>query len=142
MTITPSPAGPPSTQRYRSVVEGVELANEFTQSRLTMAEFARQRGVTMRMVAYWTKRARLLAAATSAELVQVAEISGTGSFEALPAEGVPIASAVIAAPSPTALGSMPTIEVRLPNGVRIGIAAGFSPAVLAQVVTCLGGKSC
>ena len=142
MTIEPSLTHPPSSQRYRSVVEGVDLANEFTRSRMTAAEFARQRGVTVRMIMYWTKRARLLAAATTPDLIQVAEVSAGGTIEPPPVEACPAATAIIAAPSPPAPVSNPTIEVRLPNGVRIGVAAGFSPAVLAQVVTCLGSRPC
>ncbi len=142
MTISPSPADPPSTQRYRTVVEGVELANEFTRSRMTVTEFARQRGVTVRMITYWTKRARLLAAATSPDLVQVAEIGETGAIAPLPAEAIPSAHAIIPVSTPAAPMAGPTIEVRLPSGVRIGVAAGFSPVVLAQVVACLGGRPC
>ena len=142
MTSEPSPAAFASSQRYRSVVEGVELANEFTRSRMTAAEFARQRGVTVRMITYWTKRARLLAAATSPDLVQIAEIAAPGGNETPPAEAASPATAMIPASSPSALAAHPTIEVRLPNGVRIGVAAGFSPAILAQVVACLGGRPC
>lgn len=142
MIAPPSPTDSSSPQRYRTVVEGVELANEFARSRLTASEFARQRGVTVRMVTYWTKRARLLAAATSPDLVQVAEIGGTGAIAPLPAEAAPAAPALIPM-SPSAAPMAPTtIEVRLPSGVRIGVAAGFSPAVLAQVVACLGGGAC
>ena len=43
MTIEPSSADSPGAQRYRSVVEGVELANEFTRSRMTAGEFGRLR---------------------------------------------------------------------------------------------------
>ncbi len=142
MTIEPSPADSPGAQRYRSVVEGVQLANEFTRSRMTAGEFARQRGVTVRMIMYWTKRARLLAAATTPDLIQVAELSASGAIEPPAVETAPAATAIIPAPSPPVPTSIPTIEVRLANGVRIGIAAGFSPAVLAQVVACLGGRSC
>jgi hypothetical protein len=142
MTTSPSPTEPPSTHRYRTVVEGVELANEFMRSRMTVTEFSRQRGVTVRMVTYWTKRARLLAAATSADLVQVAEIGEGGAIEPLAGKVAVTGTAVIQASSPAVSSASPMIEVRLPSGVRIGVAAGFSPTVLAQVVACLGGPSC
>ena len=138
MTTEPSLVPSSSIQRYRTVVEGMDLANEFTRSRMTAAEFARQRGVTVRMITYWTKRARQLAAATAPEVVQVAEFSASGAIELPSAEAATAATAIVSVPSPATPLPPPTIEVRLPNGVRIGVAAGFSPAVLAQVVACLG----
>lgn len=128
------------------MVEGVELANEFARSRLTMSEFARQRGVSQRMVQYWSQRARQLAVAASGDLVQVAEVSATGTVApmAMPPAPPPGASVVATSPAlpvPPAPGP-PVIEVRLPNGVRIGIGAGFSPQVLAQVIACVGGRTC
>jgi hypothetical protein len=49
-------------RRYRSVTEGVAMANEYLSSRLGMSEFARRKGVSFKMVKYWSVRARQLAA--------------------------------------------------------------------------------
>lgn len=86
------PPRPAAKPHYRSVVEGVELANEFTRSRLTVAEFARQRGVSQRMVQYWTQRARQLAVAASGDLVQVAEVSATGVVAPIAMPPAPVPS--------------------------------------------------
>ena len=132
--------------RYTSVVEGVALANDFAASRLTMSEFARQRGVSFNMVRYWSSRARQLATASAPALVQVGEISPSGAVASANVPSAPPTVAPDAAVSrlpAVALGSaVPAIEVRLPNGVRIGIGAGFSPHVLAQVISCLGAQPC
>ena len=134
--------------RYTSVVDGIALANDFARSRQTMSEFARQRGVSFSMVRYWSIRARRLASASEPGLIQVAEVSSAGAIEPVspPPEPTPASS-----PRPPSLPPMavmkpaslsPTIEVRLPSGVSIAVGAGFSPAVLSQVIACLGGRSC
>ncbi len=143
---------PPGKQRYTSVVEGMELANEFARSRLSVSEFARQRGVSSQMVRYWCGRARRLAAAAKPDLVQVAELSASGVIKpmpqvpALPAPMTrPATIAPLSMPQPSAMpptAAPPTIELRLPNGLRIGIGVGFSPEVLSQVIACVGGRSC
>jgi hypothetical protein len=132
-------AHPQGKHRYTSVVEGIALANDFTRSRLPMSEFARQRGVSFNMVKYWSTRARQLAAASGPALVEVATMSATGVIEpsrpALPASPSP-------APAVSPMSSATSIEVRLPNGVRIGVAAGFSAEVLSQVIACVSGRPC
>lgn len=137
MTEPSPPAHPPGKHRYRSVVEGMDLANDFASSRLTISAFARERGVSCRMVQYWTRRARRLATESSPGAVQVATVGSDGSVVPDPS---PSTAAVITATSTAHLPPVaaPTIEVRLPNGVRIGVAAGFSPEVLTQVIACLG----
>jgi hypothetical protein len=45
---------PHGVHRYRSVTEGVAMANEYLSSRLSISEFARQKGVSFKMVKYWT----------------------------------------------------------------------------------------
>lgn len=52
--------------RYRNVTDGVAMANEYLSSRLSVSEFARQKGVSFTMVKYWCACARQLAAAASA----------------------------------------------------------------------------
>ena len=136
MTESCPSAHPPGKHRYRSVVEGMDLANDFASSRLTISAFARERGVSCRMVQYWTRRARRLAAESSPAAVQVATVGADGAV--LHAEPRPVASMIAAATAPMAPVVPPTIEIRLPNGVRIGVAAGFSPEVLTQVIACLG----
>jgi len=153
MNELPTQRHPQGKQRYRSVVEGVALANEFYSSRMSMSEFARQRGVSVRMVTYWSSRARQLAAATASDLVQIAEIDAKGGITpvsqgmpALPAPAPAPAPAPVpvpmATPAPLPVSGPTMIEVRLPNGVRLGVGAGFSPVALAQVIACLGGRSC
>lgn len=145
------PRHPPGKHRYRSVVEGMALANEFARSRQSISEFARQRGVSFNMVKYWSTRARRLAAASASDLVQVAQVTPSGDVERVatsepavrqPEAPVPPAPPRLPAPVAVPPPSSPTIEVRLPNGVSIGIGAGFSPQVLAQVIACVGGRPC
>ncbi len=147
MNELPTQRHPQGKQRYRSVVEGVALANEFYSSRMSMSEFARQRGVSVRMVTYWSSRARQLAAATASDLVQIAEIDAKGGItpvsQGMPALQAPAPAPVpMATPAPLPVSGPTMIEVRLPNGVRLGVGAGFSPVALAQVIACLGGRSC
>jgi hypothetical protein len=148
MSTSPGPRHIAGKHRYTSVVDGIALANDFARSRQTMSEFARQRGVSFSMVRYWSIRARRLASASEPGLVQVAEVSLAGAIKpvAPPQEPTPLP-----APRPPSLPSMavmkpapssPTIEVRLPGGVSIAVGAGFSPAVLSQVIACLGGRPC
>ena len=133
---------PQGVHRYRSVVEGMELANAHARSQLSMAEFARQQGVSFRMVKYWTGRSRQLAVASSPDLVQVAEVSPSGRIEPMAQRPTPALPAPVTA-APAVAGAPPTIEVRLPNGVRIAIGAGFSPEALTQVIACVGrGSAC
>ena len=137
MTEPSPPAHPPGKHRYRSVIEGMELANDFASSRLTISAFARERGVSCRMVQYWTRRARRLAAESSPDAVQVATVGSDGSV--VPIQPQPAAAVITAAlTTPLPPVAAPMIEVRLPNGVRIAVAAGFSPEVLTQVIACLG----
>jgi len=143
---SPAPHHPRGHHRYQSVVDGIALANAFARSRLTISAFAREQGVSFRMVKYWSTRARQLAAASSPDLVQVAEVSAGGVITPVTPAAVPALPAPTRAPSPTPGASStapPVIEVRLPNGVRIGVGAGFSPEMLAQVIACVGsGASC
>ena len=131
--------------RYTSVVDGIALANDFALSRQTMSEFARQRGVSFSMVRYWSIRARRLASASEPSLIQVAEVSSAGAIEPVSPPQEPTPAPVPRPPSMAVMkpaSSSPTIEVRLPSGVSIAVGAGFSPAVLSQVIACLGGRSC
>lgn len=137
------PSHPQGKHRYTSVVEGVALANDFARSRQSMSDFARQRGVSFSMVKYWSARARQLAASSAPELVQVAELTTSGAIvPVLPRASLPAPVSPMAAPAPPTLASPPMIEVRLPNGVRIGVGAGFSPQALAEVIACVGGRPC
>ena len=145
----PPPGHQAGKQRYTSVVEGVELANDFARSRLGMTAFARERGVSLRKVEYWSMRARQLAAAAAQpELVHVATVSADGAMvpvvrPAAQAAGLPVSSVAVPTSASLVSSAAPVIEVRLANGVRIGIGAGFSPEVLAQVIACVGGgRSC
>lgn len=140
-TVLPHPQG---KHRYTSVVEGVALANDFARSRQSMSNFARQRGVSFSMVKYWSARARHLAASSAPDLVQVAELTPSGAIvPVVPRSALPAPVTPKDAPVPPSLPSAPPmIEVRLPNGVRIGVGAGFSPQALAEVIACVGGRPC
>lgn len=84
MSNHPSPSPKDSPSKYRSVIEGMELANQFASSGQRLSEFARQRGVSPRMVVYWSTRARQLdAATTTPALVPVAELGADGVLEAV-----------------------------------------------------------
>ena len=147
MNASPGPRHLAGKHRYTSVVDGIALANDFVRSRQSMSEFARHRGVSFSMVRYWSTRARQLSAASAPGLVQVAEVLSTGAIESVSPSVVPSPDP---APSPSLPSttvtkpatSSPTIEVRLPGGVSIAVGVGFSPAVLSQVIACLGGRSC
>ena len=152
MSTSPGPRHVVGKHRYTSVVDGIALANDFARSRQTMSEFARQRGVSFNMVRYWSIRARRLSSASEPGLVQVAEVTAAGVVEPVGASMAPESAPVPAAtlptpmlpspPAPKPAASSATIEVRLPGGVSIAVGAGFSPAVLSQVIACLGGRSC
>lgn len=129
---------------YRSVVDGVGMANEYLASRLGMAEFARHKGLSYAMVKYWVRRARELSQAAASPvrgsgssssdggLIEVASVSASGEV------GPP--TTALAKPTESVHGPShppPSIEVRLGNGVRIAVGAGFSPEVLRAVVSCL-----
>ena len=70
----------------------------------------------------------------------------SGMLEAVspaePASAEPVVAPMPRLPARVVTASSPTIEVRLPNGMSIGIGAGFSPEVLAQVIACVGGRPC
>ncbi|MBA3587090.1 MAG: hypothetical protein H0W41_05565 [Chloroflexi bacterium] len=134
------PPHPQGKHRYTSVVEGFALANDFARSRQSMSDFARQRGVSFSMVKYWSARARQLAASSAPDLVQVAELTTSGAIvPVVPRAAPPVPAPAMSAAAPA---TPPMIEVRLPNGVRTGVGAGFSPQALAEVIACVGGGSC
>ena len=158
MNTNPGPRHVAGKHRYTSVVDGIALANDFVRSRQSMSEFARSCGVSFSMVRYWSIRARQLSSASEPGLVQVGEMSSTGVIVPVSPPVVSTPAHALPSPSPSpssspssSLPSMavtklasspPTIEVRLPGGVSIAVGAGFSPAVLSQVIACLGGRSC
>ena len=130
---------PRGKHRYHSVVDGIELANDFERSRLPISEFARQRGVSFRMVKYWSTRARRLAASSAPGFVQVGT-TNSPEVDPVSTDDGPVPPPALPAPMPRtpAVMATPSIEVRLPNGVRIAVGAGFSAEVLTQVIACLG----
>ena len=137
---------------YRSVVDGVGMANEFLASRLGMAEYARQKGISYAVIKYWVRRARELSQASSVPVapvessafrdrgfIEVASISAAGELDAstttVRTAGKGQASLATITTTPAA------IEVRLGNGVRIAIGAGFSPDILRAVIACLADRA-
>ncbi|MBV9542411.1 MAG: hypothetical protein JO167_14205 [Alphaproteobacteria bacterium] len=135
--------GPPPYQqgkhRYRSVAEGMAMAQAYLRSGQGMSQFARENGITQRMVMYWSTRARQLASASetaTAQPVSPPLLEHVGSVDERGCITTP--EAAPAAPKKEA-----AIEVRLSNGARIAVKAGFSPARLRQVIACLeGGGAC
>ena len=135
---------------YRSVVDGMGMANEFLASRLGMSEFARQKDISYAMVKYWAKRARELSQASAATLgpaedsapderglIEVASVSASGEVgPPTTAMEPPVRGASTSRPPAAA----PAIEVRLGSGVSIAVGAGFSPEVLRAVVSCLAER--
>lgn len=133
--------------RYRSVTEGMAMANEYLSSRLSMSEFARQKGVSFKMVKYWSARARQLAAEASASASSPARSSSLVPIGTIDENNAIIVSQPPAqaetAPASLRSSSAPPspIEVHLPGGVRVAVGPGFSPEILRSVIACLG-QSC
>lgn len=134
--------------RYRNVTDGVAMANEYLSSRLSVSEFARQKGVSFKMVKYWCARARQLAAAASASappsmrpghLVPIGTIDENHAIIVSPSSAEDPARPAAPAPAPPPPPS--AIEVHLPSGVRVSVGPGFSPELLRSVIACLG-QSC
>lgn len=131
--------------RYRNVTDGVAMANEYLSSRLSVSEFARQKGVSFKMVKYWCARARQLAAAASAStpppmrpchLVPIGTIDENHAI--IVSEQPTEEPARPAAPPPAPPPPPSPIEVHLPSGVRVSVGPGFSPETLRSVIACLG----
>lgn len=124
--------------RYRNVTEGVAMANEYLSSRLSMSEFARQKGVSFKMVKYWSTRARQLAAsAQAAAPAPSGHLVPIGTMD--DAHGIVIAGSSATSPIPPPVPAPPSpIEVHLPSGVRVSVGPGFSPELLRSVIACLG----
>jgi transposase-like protein len=121
------------------VAEGMAMAQAYLRSGLGQAEFARQHGITLRMVKYWSGRARQLAVASeSAAPAPCATplLEHVGHVEAGGAVTIGADAPKTAAP---VLRDPATIEVRLARGLTIAVTAGFSPVLLRQIVACLDG---
>jgi hypothetical protein len=130
---------PQGKHRYRSVAEGMAMAQAYLRSGLGQAEFARQHGVSLRMVKYWSGRARQLAVASETVAPPSAVtplLEHVGNVE--PGGVVRIGAETPAPPSPPPREAG-TIEVRLSRGLTIGVTPGFSPTLLRQIVACLDG---
>ncbi|MBN8523835.1 MAG: hypothetical protein J0M02_00720 [Planctomycetes bacterium] len=130
--------------RYRNVTDGVAMANEYLSSRLSVSEFARQKGVSFKMVTYWCARARQLAAAASASAPptrpgHLIPIGTIDEHHAIIVGQPPAEDQARSSPPPAAPPPPPSpIEVHLPSGVRVSVGPGFSPELLRSVIACLG----
>lgn len=131
--------------RYRNVTDGVAMANEYLSSRLSVSEFARQKGVSFKMVKYWCARARQLAAAASASTLppirpgHLVPIGTIDENHSIIVAQPPVENHVRSAPPPPTQPPPPSpIEVHLPGGVRVSVGPGFSPETLRSVIACLG----
>lgn len=135
--------------RYKSVVEGCAMAAQYRRSGLTLGEFARQTGVTRRMVEYWLRRERELAASNQSDFVEVtpAQVkpdasSVTVTTMALLAPPVVVPAEPEQAPQATEVPPAKpavklSLEIRLPGGATIAVGASFDPVLLRAVVGCL-----
>ena len=135
--------------RYKSVVDGCAMAAQYRRSGLTLGEFVRQTGVTRRMVEYWSRRERELAASNQSNFVEVTPVAVVPDR----AEKPVTATVLLAAPSgapvepeqaqppvaepPLRPTTQPSLEIRLPSGATIAVGASFDPVLLRAVVGCL-----
>lgn len=120
------------------------MANEYLSSRLSVSEFARQKGVSFKMVKYWCARARQLAAAASASTLppmrpgHLVPIGTIDENHAIMVSEQPAEEQALPAAPPPAPPPPSPIEIHLPNGVRVSVGPGFSPELLRSVIACLG----
>jgi hypothetical protein len=133
---TEHPAG---KHRYRSVADGMAMAQAFLRSGLGVSAFARQYGASARMVKYWSTSAQMLAATSEAVappspslLEHVASVDGASI---LPVPD-PTAAPTPSAPDP---GRM---EIILPGGTRLVVSGSVPPELLRQAVQSLMGRAC
>ena len=145
-----SPKHPWGKHRYKSVVEGCAMAAQYRRSGLTLGEFVRQTGVTRRMVEYWSRRERELAANNHADFVEVTPtlvvpdcpaetVTATALLSSsivVPVEPEQVPPASVGSPPPPP-STQPTLEIRLPSGATIAVGASFDPVLLRAVVGCL-----
>jgi hypothetical protein len=134
--------------RYKSVIEGCAMAAQYRRSGLTLGEFVRQAGVTRRMVEYWSRRERELAARSQGDFV---EVTPSQVVPARPAETMTEMTllappsvvpdepeqASVEPPLSLPLPAQPSLEIRLPGGATIAVGVSFDPVLLRAVVGCL-----
>lgn len=134
---------PPGKHRYRTVTDGMAMAQSFLRSGLGISAFARQFGVSARMVKYWSSRAQMLAsasevaAAPSPPLLEHVASVDDEAIHSLPPPASP-------PPDPLPLEAPATgrIDIILPSGTKLVVSGGVSPELLRQVVQCLMGGQC
>lgn len=102
------------------------MAADFRRSGLTVAEFAKQKGVTRKMIMYWTGRERELAASRPQELVRMPAPAPTSDAVAAPAPSAPVP-----------VQSNAAIELRFPGGLVATVHPGFDATLLREVIRAL-----
>lgn len=134
---------PQGKHRYRSVADGMAMAQAYLRSGLGISAFARQYGASARMVKYWSTRAQMLAAASEATapprpplLEHVASVEGESILP------VSSPSAVPPEPPPSSAPDPGRIEITLPGGARLVVSGTVSPELLRHAVLCLTGRAC
>ncbi len=134
---------PPGKHRYRSVTDGVAMAQAFIDSGLGISAFARQYGVSARMVKYWSSRAQMLATASEATaasspplLEHVASVDGETMLP------LPCPATSQPEPQPSVVPEPGRIEITMPGGTRLVVTGSVSPVLLRQAVLCLSGGPC
>ncbi len=115
-----TPATPAARRPRRSIRQGRALIAAWQASGLSAAAFCKARHISRSRIDFWKRRLRRLdqavSPATSSAFIQLA-----------PPEGRP--------PSPDTSGS--SIEVTLPNGLRLAIQSGVNLSWTTQVITAL-----
>ena len=144
MSTTPDPKSPGN----RTIIEGMRLVADFEQSGLIQAAYARQVGLSDKVMSYWVRRVRSLrlsAQATSpaaaspppTALVHVADMRSDGVIT--PVRAPPPAAPAVAIPAAPRLQRMAHgigIEVRCGNRSLL-VGPGFDRALLRELIQVL-----
>jgi hypothetical protein len=106
------------------------LLNDFRRSGLTQAEFCRRRQISLH---------------SFRKHLYQPQPSRTGSSEdrpATPADHHFLPVTILPDPTPAGTDSSSHLELILPNGRRIAVAAGFDPRTLRRFIAVVEGSSC
>ena len=115
---------------------------EFQQSDLSQAAFAREQGISEKLVSYWVRRVRALQAAAAqskaaptGSLVHVADVDGGG--QVVP---VAVSESREVRPTPTVTRSAAGVGIEVRCGGRsLMVGPGFDRVLLRELVQTLEG---
>jgi hypothetical protein len=143
MAATNDATHPPGKHRYRSVADGMSMAQAFLRSGLGISSFARQYGASARMVKYRSTRAQVLAAASEAAAAPspplLEHVASVDDASILP---VPSPTTAPPEPPPPLAPDPGRIEIILPDGTRLVVSGSVSQELLRHVVLSLTGRAC